>query len=66
MQRTRRPRSLIEQVRIAMSRRYERTPISNGTLAARWRAHDSEQMARWENEGGSIGHTAGQRPRALP
>jgi hypothetical protein len=66
MQRSRRHASLIEQVRIAMSRRDRRTPSSNPLLAARRRAHESEQMARWENEGGSIGHTAGQRPRPLP
>jgi hypothetical protein len=67
MQRPRRQGPLIEQVRIAMSRRDERrTPISNATLAARRRAHESEQMARWQNDGGSIGHTAGQRPRPLP
>jgi hypothetical protein len=67
MQRTRRHAPFIEQVRIAMSRRdHRRTPAANATLATRRRHHESEQMARWENEGGSIGHSAGQRRRSLP
>jgi hypothetical protein len=67
MRRTRRHASLIEQVRIAMSRRDERrTPPVSPTLDTRLRRHDAEQMARWEDEGGSIGYTARQRPRPLP
>ena len=67
MERTGRKSPLIEQVRSAMSRRDERRmPASNAPLAGRRRARDSEQMTRWENEGGSLGHTAGQRPRPLP
>ena len=58
---------LIEHVRIAMSRRDKRqTPASNARLARRRRARDSGQMTRWENEGGALGHSAGQRPRPLP
>jgi hypothetical protein len=58
---------LIEQVRIAMSQRdRRRTPAPDTTLATRRRGHESEQMARWENDGGALGHTAGQRPRPLP
>jgi hypothetical protein len=57
----------LEQVQIAMNRRDERrTPTSNAPLAGRRHTHHNEQMARWENEGGSLGHTAGQRPRPLP
>jgi hypothetical protein len=67
MQRTRRYGPLIERVRIVMNRRDQRrTPPFNPTLATRLRRHDAEQMARGENEGGSIGYTAGQRPRPLP
>jgi len=67
MQRTRRHASLIEQVRIALSRRDQRrTPLLNRTVATRVRRHDAEQMARWESEGGFMGDTAGQRPRPLP
>jgi hypothetical protein len=67
MQRTHTHAPLVEQVRLAMSRRDKRrTPASNSTLASRGPAHDSEQMKRWESEGGALGHTAGQRPRPLP
>jgi hypothetical protein len=47
-----------------MNRRDQRW-ASASTLNHR-RGHDSEQMMRWENEGGAIGHTAGQRPRPFP
>jgi hypothetical protein len=68
MHRTRRQATLVDHVRIAMSRREERrTAASDKVAATRRRGHvASEQMARWENDGGAIGHTSGQRPRPLP
>ena len=67
MQRTRSQDSLIERVRMAMSRRDgRRTLASSATSGSRGPDYDSEQMTRWENDGGSLGHTAGQRPRPLP
>jgi hypothetical protein len=51
-----------------MSRREERRTAASGELSAtrRRRQVESEQMARWENDGGALGHTAGQRPPPLP
>jgi hypothetical protein len=51
-----------------MSRREaRRTAASSKAFLTRRSRHDeSEQMARWESEGGALGHTAGQRPRPLP
>ena len=68
MHRTRRHATLVDHVRVAMSRREERLTAASGELSAtRRRRHvESEQMARWENDGGAIGHTASQRPRPLP
>ncbi len=67
MQRTGRQGSFIERVRIAMIRCDERRmPGSSATRASRRLGYDSEQMTRWENEGGSLGHTVGQRPRPFP
>ena len=43
-----------------------RMPGSSATRASRRLGYDSEQMTRWENEGGSLGHTVGQRPRPFP
>ena len=43
-----------------------RTPFSNTTLAAREPHHESEQMARWETEGGALGHSAGRLPTREP
>ena len=61
VQRTRRQGSLIEQVRITMSRRDERRmPALIATLASGRRARDSEHGLHWENEGDSLGHTGGQ------
>jgi hypothetical protein len=51
-----------------MSRRDERRMTASGKTPST-RRHldvDSQQMARWENDGGAIGHTASQRPRPLP
>jgi len=42
------------------------TSSSNTTLATRQPHHESEQMARWEAEGGALGHSARRRPRPLP
>jgi hypothetical protein len=38
----------------------------NEPLAGRRRHPASEQMSRWENEGGALGQSAGKRPRPLP
>jgi hypothetical protein len=43
-----------------------RTATSNERLATRPRRPEREQISRWENEGGALGHTAGKRPRPLP
>jgi hypothetical protein len=63
MHRTRRQDRLVGHVRIAMSRRdARRTAASGNASATRWpRQIESEHMARWENEGGALGHGAGQR-----
>jgi hypothetical protein len=68
MHRTSQQDTLVAHVRIAMRRREERrTPGSGkGSAMRRHRRVESEQMARWENEGGALGQTAGQRPRPLP
>jgi hypothetical protein len=68
MHRTRRQATLVDHVRIAMSRREERRTAASGqSSATRSRRHvESAQMARWENDGGAIGQTADQRPRPLP
>jgi hypothetical protein len=68
MHRTHRQAPLFGQVGIAMSRREaRRTAASRKTsLTRRSRHGESEQLARWESEGGALGRTAGQRPRPLP
>jgi hypothetical protein len=68
MPRTQREVTLLGRVRIAMRRRDERpTTNSRKAPATGRRGHvDSQQMARWENDGGAIGHSAGQRPRPFP
>jgi hypothetical protein len=68
MLRTQRQATLVGRVRIAMRRRDERpTRNSRKAPATGRRFHvDSEQMARWENDGGAIGHSAAQRPRPFP
>jgi hypothetical protein len=68
MQRTRRHATLVGNVRMAMSKRDARhTANSRRVPASRRSRHvESEQMARWENEGGALRHSADQRPRPLP
>jgi hypothetical protein len=68
MHRTQRQATLVGRVRIAMRRRDERRTANSGKAPAtgRRRRVESEQMASWENEGGAIGHSVGQRPRPLP
>jgi hypothetical protein len=68
MLRTQRQATLVGRVRIAMRRRDER-PTTNSRKApatGRRRHVDSELIARWENDGGAIGHSAGRRPRPFP
>jgi hypothetical protein len=68
MQRTRRQTTLVGNVRIAMSKRDARHMTNSRRVSAlrRSRHVESEQMARWENEGGALRHGADQRPRPLP
>jgi hypothetical protein len=67
MPRTRRQATLVNHVQTAMSRRDERrTAPPDKASGARWHEHsESEQTARWENEGGAVVHTAGQLSRPL-
>jgi hypothetical protein len=68
MQRTRRQTTLVGNVRVAMSKRDARHMGSSRRVPAprRSRHVESEQMARWENEGGAVRHSADRRPRPLP
>jgi hypothetical protein len=68
MQRTRRDARFDGQVRRTLLRReghHEPAPDPGRTDAAH-RLYVSEQMARWETEGGALGRTAAQRPRPFP
>jgi hypothetical protein len=68
MERTRWHAMLIGRVRTVMCRREKRQTATSGKAPAtpKRRRVESDEMARWENEGGAIGHTAGQRPRPVP
>jgi len=67
MHRTHRQAALVGQGRMAMGRREERRATAMGDEPIlRPRGHsESEQVSRWENEGGAVGHTARERPRPL-
>ena len=68
MQRTRRQTTLVGNVRVAMSKHDARHAANSRRVHAPLRSRhvESEQMARWESEGGALRHSADQRPRPLP
>ncbi len=49
-----------------MRTRDDRHTASSALAEERSDRVESEGMLRWENEGGAIRHSAGQRPRPLP
>ena len=67
MQRTRRDSHFHGDVRRAMRRRHEHENAGRSAdLEVEPSPHAvSDHMARWEGEGGALGHTAGLRPRPL-
>jgi hypothetical protein len=60
MQRTRRQAALTEQVPIEMSGGDQRRAAAFDTTLAVNQRPESEQIGRWENEGGSIGYGVGR------